>query len=140
MPTFPEVYADVQSRLTAGLPAERFTYANGDITLPDNPAAFAYVEIILNRAQIAAFGGGRGSNLQRTTGRIEAHVMEPTDSQGAGDGYDRAEAICAVFRGTKLNGLSVFSAQAMPTQGRTEDGAYAHVATASIEISFDQPA
>ena len=140
MPTFPEVRASVASRLETALPAVDFRYPNGDLTLPDTPVAYVYVEISLDAPEIVGFGGGRGSNLQRTTGAVEAHVMVPANGQGADAADALAESICAVFRGTRIDGVSCFSAQVDPVGGATEDGVYAHPVTAIAYIQFDQSA
>lgn len=139
MTTLAEVRADVASRLAGALPAIDFRYPNGTIAMPEEPTTFVYVEVLTDRPEIVGFGGGRGGNLQRTTGRIEAHVMVPSGS-GTVTADELAEQICAVFRGTRLNGLSVFACVPRPTPDKTEDGAYARICTAEIEISFDQAA
>jgi hypothetical protein len=140
MPTFADIRAAVKTRLEAALPTTRFTYPNGDVTLPDEAATFVYVEVLADRPEIVGFGGGLGQNLQRTTGRIEAHVMVPSGG-GTEEADDLAEDICAVFRGTRTDGLDcIYGAQVIPQEGKTEDGVYAHVCSAAIEFSFDQSA
>ena len=144
MPTLPAATASIKARIAANFTAAAVRYHNEDTTLPDEPAPFVFVEIIVERPFIAGFGGGPGANLQRTQARIEAHVLVPV-GRGIEDGLAWAELLCAVFRGQRVDDISYFGidgeiAQVFPADGRTEDGAYAHVATAIVPFFFDQTA
>ncbi len=83
----------------------------GNIALPDTPSPFAYVEFTNegSRGGPAAFGGGRGQNLYRNTGRIEGFVFVPK-----GEGLDQAESlaeqIATLFRSYRDSDISCFDA------------------------------
>lgn len=142
MTTVAEAHALIKARLVANFSAIALRFKGDDTLMPDVPIAHAYVELILDGYSYVGFGGGRGGNLQRTTGRIEAQVLQPTGSGASGneDGMEWAEAICAVFRGERFDAISYFAAEAFPVGGRTEDGTYDHIATAIVDLSFDKTA
>lgn len=140
MPTAADVITAIRTRIEAALPTTALQWPNEANELPDSPVSFVYTEILFDRPAIVAFGGGRGGNQQRTTGRIEAHVMVPSRQQGVSAGVALAETICATFRGLRLDGIRFSAGQVMPMEGATEDGAYAHVADAWNEFEFDQTA
>ncbi len=142
MPTLPTATASIKSRIAANFSAVTVRYHNEGVTLPDEPAPFAFVEIILERAFLAGFGGGPGDNLQRSAGRIEAHFLVPV-GWGIEDGLSWAEQFAAVFRGQRVDDINYFGiggdmAQVFPADGKTEDGSYAHIATAIVPFFFDQ--
>lgn len=88
-------------------------WQDDDQVLPSTPAPFVFFEIHLDRAGFAAFGGGRGQNLQRNTGELNGYVMVP---RGWGletmAGY--AELIATAFRSYRSNDISCFEASIMP--------------------------
>jgi hypothetical protein len=125
-------YTAIRSRLdgTAGLIPLR--YADDVTPLPDEPEAFARVEILTDRAQLAAFGGGAGNNLWRTDARIEAQVLIPLGTDEA-DGLASAEAIAAVFRGQSFSGLQCLAAEVYPGAVTEASGNYrGHLVTADF--------
>lgn len=144
MPTLPTAVASMKARIAANFSAAAVRYHNEDTALPDDPAPFIFVEFIAERPFLAGFGGGVGANLQRTGGRIEAHVLVPVGS-GIEDGLSYAETFAAVFRGLRVDDISFVGldgelAQVFPADGATDDGSYSHVATTLVPFYFDQSA
>lgn len=137
MTTTAAIQALIESRHTSELPAVTFTYQNETHILPNTPATFVHVELIAEGMEIVAFGGGRGANLQRTTGRIEAHVMTPV-GEGIDGGLALAEQIAAVWRSYRDADISCFAAEAFPGEGRVEDGNYANSAVAIVDVHWDR--
>lgn len=143
MPTVAEVQSALRARAEANFTAAPLRFKNEGTALPVDgggaPAGFVYVELLVENAGIVAFGGGRGSNLQRSIGRIEAHVLTPV-GYGLDTGLGWAEQFCAVFRGQRVDNINYGAAEVFPQDGKTEDGSYAHIATAIIDLSFDKAA
>jgi len=138
MPTIDQVHGSVKTRLAAQFTAIALRFRDDSTLLPDTPVPFAFVELVIEGFGFVAFGGGRGANLQRTPGHIEAHLLVPIGSESAADALAWAEAICAVFRGQRVDDINYGAAQVMPATGRSEDGNHDHIATALIDFSFDQ--
>lgn len=139
MPDIDAVSASVRARLEANFTAAPLRWQNETAPLPDEPAAFVFVEpCIVEGHGFVALGGGSGQNLQRTEGRIEAHVMVPV-GWGVGDGLAWARQIAAVFRSQTFSDVHCWAAQAYPASEKTEDGSYARIATVIVDLWFDQP-
>lgn len=142
MTTVAEAQTAIRSRAEANFTAYPWRWKNETAPLPDAPAAFVYGELIVEDSAFAGFGGGRGANLQRTTGRFEAHVMVPVgipDSGAALDAaLDNAEAIAAVFRSYRDSAISCFAAEVFPVSGTDESGNYNYVATVIVDLQFDK--
>lgn len=137
MTTVAAVQAAMRATLEAGFTAAPLRFKNEPAPLPDEPAPFVYVELAVEDHDFIAFGGGRGGNLQRTTGRIEAHVLVPVGT-GVASGLLWAEAIAALFRGRRIDGVSYGSAEALPGAGRSDDGNYDLAAIVEIDLFFDK--
>ena len=137
MPSVVDVLTAIKTRLTTGLPGIPFRFQDDQSDLPDDPVAFVYVELILDPPQFVAHGGGRGGNLQMTTGRIEAQILFPVGIK-QDEGLTWGEQICALLRGQRLDDVSYLAGNPLPTSGRSEDGAYDHIGTAVIELWFEQ--
>lgn len=144
MTTVAEVHAAVKALLTANFSTIDVRYKGDSTILPNEPPPMAFVEVIVDGTDIVAFGGGRGGNLQRSTGRIEASIMMPTGGGTIGYalGLGYAESIAAVFRGQRTSSpeVSYFAAEVFPESGHTEDGTMEHVATATVNLWFDKAA
>ncbi len=115
--------------------------------LPDVPATFAF--IIFNnegsgRAP-AAYGGGRGANLYRNRGTVEAYVFAP-NGEGLAVATDAAEVIAAQLRSFRSGDISCFSADVIPVgpgssispPGLSSEVSNYQCAVAEIALSFDQ--
>jgi hypothetical protein len=137
MTTVAAAQAVIRSLLETQLPALSFKWQNEKFIVPNTPAPFAHVELIVEGMEIIAFGGGRGANLQRTIGRIEAQVMVAANTAVA-TGLATAEDIAAVFRGYRDADISCFACEVFPETGATIDGNYAHVATTIVDLHFDK--
>lgn len=93
-------------------------YWHGDAdrpTLPDQPAAFAYLVFTNHRSGggLIGFGGGPGHNLWRNNATLTAYVFAP-DGEGMSIVLDHAETIAARLRSFRDAGVSCFSASVMP--------------------------
>lgn len=137
MPTVQAVQSAIRTRIEAGFTAAELRFKNESVDVPDD--AFVYVELIVEDSSIVAFGGGRGSNLQRTNARIEAHVLVPV-GEGMSEGLGWSETIAAIFRGQRMDDVSYFDAEVFPMDGKSEDGKFCHVATAIVSLFFDKAA
>lgn len=144
MTTLTEAKAAIRARLEANFTAIALRWPNEGETIPDEPAPFAFTEVIAEDAFYAGFGGGRGANLQRTPGRIECHILAARGT-GTEDGEGWAEDICALFRSYRDGTISCFAAEVFPplegppfTGGAAGSGNYKHVATAVIDFHFDR--
>lgn len=142
MTTVAEAQTLIRTRAEANFAAYPLRWKNEPAPLLDAPTAFVFVELIVEDASFVAFGGGRGANLQRSTGRIEAHFFLPLGIPDSGTALtaalNNAEAFAAVFRSYRDTVISCFAAEVFPQSGRTEDGSYDHVATVIVDIWFDK--
>jgi hypothetical protein len=137
MPTVAAVQSAIRTRLEANFTAITVRWKNEDFILPDTPAPFVLVELIVEDHSIAGYGGGRLANLWRTDARIEAHVfMIAGTAMATGLGY--AEDICAVFRSQRVDDISYGGAEVFPGDGEIQDGNMAHVASTVIDLFFDK--
>lgn len=126
-------------------------YWHGDVIppLPDEPAAFAFV-VFNNEGSgsgPAGFGGGRGRNLWRNRGTVEAFVFEPALADGAaGRVMQNAERIAARLRSYRDSVVSCFSADVIPigegssiaVPGLRNPVNNYQCAVAEIDLHFDQ--
>lgn len=119
MTTASQARAAVRARMEAGgityngaaVPM-RWPNEAGD-PLPDEPAPFVYTEFMVERAEVAGFGGGRAANLHRNTCRIEGYVFVPK-GWGLDASEDIAEQIATLFRSHRDATISCFSARVSP--------------------------
>lgn len=81
--------------------------------LPDTPAAFVFVDFVVDRGQFVAFGGGRFNNLQRNTASIVLYVFVP-NGEGMASATDKAETLAALFRSYRDADISCFAASVIP--------------------------
>jgi hypothetical protein len=83
--------------------------------LPDDPAAFAFVELenFGPGRGPAAFGGGRGANLYRNEGLVTVYVFTP-NGEGIDVSLATAESVAARLRSHREDSVSCFSASVHP--------------------------
>lgn len=116
MTTITQAFTAIRSKLeeTPAITTFRFQGEDGG-PLPDNAEAFAYVELENFGAGRgpAAFGGGRGSNLYRNEGLINAYVFAP-NGWGLSDTVALAEQVAARLRSYRDAYVSCFSASVHP--------------------------
>lgn len=142
MPTIAQVDAAIRSRLGATVDGKEIRYPNEERTVPETPAIWAFVELHADDHDFIAIGAGRGANLQRTAGQIQAHILVPT-GEGVAEGLALGEAICVLFRGVAADSINYGAAEVYPTSGRadqslSEDGKYHNCCTAIINLHFDK--
>jgi hypothetical protein len=121
MTTASGAFAVIRARCVAnkpaGLSAFRFqgedADTNGDVELPDTPAAFAYVEFLAEPAQLVSYGGGRGANRYRHPMRIVFYVFVPR-GVGLSVATDLAEQLATLFRSYRDDDISCFDATVYP--------------------------
>lgn len=85
----------------------------GNVELPSPASPFVYVEFNADRASLASFGGGRGSNRYRNPARIEAFVFVPK-GEGLNEAESIAEQIATLFRSYRDDDISCFDASVYP--------------------------
>lgn len=105
--------ANKPSALTALRWQNEFEDSNGNLILPDEPAAFAYTEFLASPSSVIEIGGGRGANRHRNSAHVDVYVFVPrgtgmvvTNAQSVGC-LDIAEQIAALFRPLRSGGVSV---------------------------------
>jgi len=137
MTTFKEATAAIQVKLLA-----EWTHAdvplfwqNETNDLPATPAPLVYVEVIGESERIVGFGGGRGNNLWRKDGRIEAHVFVQKGTAIA-TANQYADEIGAIFRGQRFSGVDCWQAAVLDGQSDADNGNYFGV-TARIDFTVD---
>lgn len=149
MTTATEAYAVLRGILEGGIDLPlRWQNENmdseGNAALPDMPAAFLYTEFLADRAELVAFGGGRGQNLYRNPARLDIYVFVPR-GQGLAVALQYAETAAALFRSYRDNDVSCFAATVYPGGDgadlvppglRSEVNNYFY-ATVEIELFFD---
>ncbi len=121
MTTASAAFAIIRARLIANKPANltAFRFQNEDedstgvASLPDTPAAFAYVEFLTEPATLVSFGGGRGSNRYRNPARIVVYVFVPR-GQGLAAATDLGESVATLFRSYRDDDISCFEASVYP--------------------------
>lgn len=122
----------------------RWQNENGD-PLPDEPAPFVYTEFLNEGADIAGFGGGRGSNLYRNRAMVEAYVFVPK-GEGLDAAENIAEQIAVLLRSYRDAHISCFSATVIPggdgamltPPGLTSDVGNYFWAACEVRLHFDQ--
>lgn len=126
-------------------------YWQGDVIppLPDEPAAFAFV-VFNNEGSgsgPAGFGGGRGLNLWRNRGTVEAYVFEPALADGAAERVmQNAELVAARLRSYRDAVVSCGAADVIPigegsnisVSGLSSPVNNYQCAVAEIDLHFDQ--
>lgn len=145
MPTFSQAYDAVKARLESGSLPFPLTWQNEDMEMSDAPGVFAYTEIIVEDAEFAAFGGGRGLNTQRNFCRIDIYLFAPR-GQGLKVATDAAEQAATLLRSYRDTVISCFSATVKPGgdgadlkppgMSTTVDSYY--WARATVDMYFDQ--
>lgn len=106
-------FAAIQARAAAEIAGLPLLWQNEDNELPDEPAPFAYFELITDLGAFIELGGGRGSNRQRTEGELHAYVFAPR-GVGLAAMLERAETVAAAFRSYRGGGISCQSATVHP--------------------------
>lgn len=136
MAEFDEVAALIRTKVEAAAAPLAVHFRNENNVLPAVPVPYCVCEPINENAFFAGFGGGRGQNLQRTTGRLEVHLLWPK-----GKGYREAliagKAIKNAFVGYRDGVISCFAAQFFPAQGASDEGNYVIIGTVIVILHFD---
>jgi hypothetical protein len=140
--------AAVRSRLESGsLSLTLYWHGDDAPTLPDTPAAFAYLVFNNEGSRLAAFGGGAGSNLYRNRATLEAYVFAPpTGANGMAPVMAQAETIAARLRSFRDATISCYSADVIPVgpgsnlapPGFPNEVNNYLCAIAEVQIEFDQ--
>lgn len=144
MTTATQAFEAIKTRLGT-ITSIPFIYQNEDAVLPDTPAAFGYVEFLTDRALIASFGGGRGSNLYRNPAELVIYIFVPR-GEGLQSATDKAETVAAVFRSYRDNAISCFGASVLPggdgailtPPGLSSPANKYWWAAVSVDLHFDQ--
>jgi hypothetical protein len=118
---------------------------DGNRSLPDVPAPFAYTEFVTDPARLAGFGGGRGRNLYRNPARIDCYVFVPR-GWGLEIATDIAEQFATLFRSYRDGDISCFDASVYPggngsdikPPGVQSDVDNYYWAICEISLHFDQ--
>lgn len=121
MTTAAQAYAVVRARLEANVPAglsalrwqDEEADSNGEVELPEVPAAFAYTEFLAERSAAIEIGSGRGGNRHRNPGRLDVYVFAPK-GQGVAVPLALADAIATLYRPFRSGGVSCVSATSYP--------------------------
>lgn len=122
------------------------TDSSGEGALPDVPSSFLFCDFETDPATIAGFGGGRGANLYRTTGRLDVFIFVPRGDGADGVALGHAEDVAAIFRSYRDATLSCFAGSVLsgkavgelrPPGMASEVNAYSY-AIAEIELWYDQ--
>lgn len=120
MSTLGQVIASLKARDVAqitmfGSGAARRVYWDKDAkpVLPDEPAPWVFFYIETGAAEFAAFGGGRGSNLQRSPGELVGLVFLPRD-WGLEEHASYGEHVAAAFRSYRDVHVSCFAVEPQP--------------------------
>jgi hypothetical protein len=111
--TTSQAHAALRARIDAANLSFNVLYQGERFTLPDEPTLFAYVELLVDPAQIVAYGAGRLSNVHRHTGRLLAYVFAPSGA-GLAVATDAAELIAAQLRSFRDADVSCFGAAVRP--------------------------
>jgi hypothetical protein len=137
--------AALQARAAAQITTMPLYWPDENIELPDEPIPFVYFFIDPMKAQIAGFGGGRGSNLWRNEAELQGFVFVPV-GWGLVEAVTRAEAVAAAFRSYRDDNVSCFGAGVHPVGKGAEmippglDSAAGNFAcaVAIIDFHYDQ--
>lgn len=150
MTTASQAYAALRGIIEAGITSIPLRWQNededsqGNVALPDTPAAFIYGEFVADLAELVSFGGGRGSNRYRNPARLDLYVFVPR-GQGLTVALDYAETAAALLRSFRDEDVSCFGASVIaggdgallqPPGLRSEVNAYFY-AVAEIDMMFD---
>jgi hypothetical protein len=148
--TASQAFAEIRARLDAadsGISIPRFYQGDDPPILPDTPAPFVF--FVFNNEGSGSgpvgYGGGRGRNLYRNRGSVEAYTFSPL-GEGLQVVCDHAETVAARMRSYRSAGLSCFSADVIPigpgssisVPGLTSEVSNYQCAVAEIALQFDQ--
>jgi hypothetical protein len=140
-----DAIAALRTRAAAITAAPVYWRDEDDVVLPDDPAAFVWIEPTIERGVYIEIGGGRGANRYRQTGELAAYVFAPR-AGGALAALALAEDVAAVFRSFRGGGVSCHGASVHPAgEGealtppgvRSVAGNYVCV-TVAVPFHFDQ--
>lgn len=105
-------YDTIEQYLTGAWTTSPLVFENFDYQLPDEPAAFVYVEIwsIPGGFDQASIGADpRSGNLWREYGTLDLYVMTPNGT-GSGAARAQADALLNLFRGQDIGTLTFLGA------------------------------
>lgn len=146
MSTFAQVVASLKARAASQITMLP-VYWDKDVkpVLPDDPAPFAFLMIETDPARFVAFGGGRGANLQRIRGELQAMVFLPRD-WGLEEHASYGEHVAAAFRSYRDDHVSCFASAPQPAvdgSGLKPPGLESEVVNyactvVAVPFSFDQ--
>ena len=107
-------FAAIRSRLDAGAGIPLRYQAEDVGPLPATPTVFAWAELLVERSQIVAFGGGVGANTHRNYCTLLVYVFIPK-GQGMATSLPTAETIAALFRSYRTADISCFESIVRPS-------------------------
>lgn len=145
MATVAAAFAALRARIDGATSLPLYWQYEDNTQLPDTPASFGYVEMIVDPGFVAGFGGGVGANLHRNPGRLLVWVFTPK-GQGMAASLPVAESIAALLRTYRTSDVSCFSATVRPggdgaaiaPPGMASAVNNYYWALVDVEISFDQ--
>lgn len=152
MTTATDIFAAIKARLSSaslsvkGVPVTLGPFfADEPAYLPNAPEPFVYCDVVTRPGRIAGFGGGRGANLYRNPGRLEAYCFVPA-GKGVAPSLALAEQVATLFRSWRSGDLSFFAATAHPggpgadlkPPGLRSDVGLYFWSAAECEFTFDQ--
>lgn len=112
MTTSVEAYAVLRARLASGLDIPirwqgEDADNQGNVDIPNVPAAFAYAEFYVDPAEAIGVGGGRFKNVYRNPARFEVYIFVPR-GWGLPPALEYAEQVAALFRSYRDTDISCF--------------------------------
>lgn len=145
-----EALAAIRSRLESGsLGLTLYWFGDDPPILPNDPTAFVYL-VFDNEGSPrspAAFGGGEGRNLYRSSATLDAYVFAPsTGANGMAPVMAQAELVAARLRSFRQDDVSCYAANVIPVgpgakiapPGFESEVSNYLCAIAEIDIQFDQ--
>lgn len=140
MPTIADVTAAIKARMTSEWPHSSVPvyWENEDTVIADTPAPFVFVSVHTDRPFLSEFGGGRGANRWRQTGRVVFSVHVPRGA-GRADADTYGEAAAVIFRGQRFAAdIDFFEAGPIGPGGVSETNGQYWQLDVEAEFSFDQ--
>lgn len=150
MTTATEAYAILRARLEAGMDIpvrwqNEDADSQGNVAIPNTPAAFAYAEFLLDPAEAVGVGGGRYNNIYRNPARLDIYIFVPR-GWGLPPALDYAERAAALFRSYRDEHVSCFDATvysggggaSLTPPGLTSEAGNYFYAVAEASLWYDQ--
>jgi len=148
MSTFAQMVAALKAREAAQVTLfddRRYWDRDAKPELPAEPAAFVFYRIEMDRAQFVSIGGGRGNNLARSEGELQAFVFLPRD-WGLEQEALYGEHVAAAFRSYRATDVSCGAVTPQPAvpgsdlkpQGIDSEVENYSCIVAAVPIFYDQ--